>query len=155
MTGDVQKTINRLLDSDFYTVGAIQNRLSESIEALKEKEKVCDIKISDYVESNYQKRRLFYTVNHPSEEVMTELTERIMRKAFGIKRKIHFRMSPDLSYSIQPIYPSIKRGLNLKFHDKYYWCNKQFDWGGSHSKLSISEYIDMYIRVCFNGEDKV
>ena len=81
-TGDIQKTINRLLDSNFYSVGTIQNRLSKSITALKEKEKVCNIKISDYVESNYQKKRLFNTVIHPSERVMLELTERKVRNAF-------------------------------------------------------------------------
>lgn len=80
------KIVDQLLDEGkdvlgMYDLGEIDFKLSErkkrSLEILKEKEKVCTIKISDYLEYN-QNRPLFFTHNHPTMFVFCELVNRIL-----------------------------------------------------------------------------
>ena len=41
-------------------------RFNESIKMLKEKEEMCDVKVSTFIEKNIRKHRLFLTQNHPT-----------------------------------------------------------------------------------------
>ena len=48
------------IDFDF------ENRFNKSLEILKEKEKICDITVSDFIKENYKKHILFFTYNQTS-----------------------------------------------------------------------------------------
>ena len=87
------KVIDELIEKNedvlkLYDEGKINFKLNErkkrSLEILKEKEKICEIKISDYLEYN-QKRPLFFSHNHPTMFVITELVSRILE---------HLNMAP-------------------------------------------------------------
>ncbi|WP_345993136.1 WcbI family polysaccharide biosynthesis putative acetyltransferase [Sulfurimonas sp. HSL-1716] len=74
-----QHTKNEILEK--YMSGHIdfdlQNRFQESIDILVQKEYETDIKISDFIEQNYKKEKLFITHNHPTNIVFYEIIKKI------------------------------------------------------------------------------
>jgi len=54
------------------------NRFNKSIGILKEKEKHCDVKISDFIERNIRKQKLFFTQNHPTTCVFIHCVNQIL-----------------------------------------------------------------------------
>ena len=66
-------------DSSFFTI--YQNPVLKSLDALKAREIDTDIRISDFIEQNLSSRKLFYTVNHPKNELMFELAGRLAKSA--------------------------------------------------------------------------
>lgn len=63
---------NGLIDFDY------ENRFNKSIEILKEKEEMCDIKISEFIEKNIRKHKLFLTQNHPTTCVFVHCVNQIL-----------------------------------------------------------------------------
>ena len=80
----IEELIQQGLDPvKLYDEGKIDFKLKErkqkSLEILKDKEKSCTIKISDFLESEQGSRvPLFFTHNHPTVFVTVELTNRIL-----------------------------------------------------------------------------
>jgi Polysaccharide biosynthesis enzyme WcbI len=58
-----------------------QDPISKSLDALKMRESDTDVSISDFIENNISQRKLFYTVNHPKNELLFELASRIAKTA--------------------------------------------------------------------------
>lgn len=54
------------------------NRYEISIKILKEKESICDVKVSDFIEKNIRKRKLFFTQNHPTTCVFIHCVNQIL-----------------------------------------------------------------------------
>ncbi|WP_298637058.1 WcbI family polysaccharide biosynthesis putative acetyltransferase [uncultured Umboniibacter sp.] len=50
----------------------------KSLVELKNREQEADVKIAYYIEENYLKRRLFFTFNHPSKELLVEYTKQVL-----------------------------------------------------------------------------
>ena len=61
-----------LIDFDY------ENRFNKSIEILKKKEEACDVKISEFIEKNIRKHRLFLTQNHPTTCVFIHCVNQIL-----------------------------------------------------------------------------
>jgi len=80
-------TLNKILNLfdegklDFY----FQERFNICLELLKEKEKNCTIKVSNFILSNYLKKRLFLTQNHPSDFLNTFIINEILDH-IGLKK---------------------------------------------------------------------
>lgn len=136
--------IKQLYTPDLYEKVEVDNNFMSSLNELEEREKICDIKISDYVIENYQKERLFYTVNHPTNSLVKKMTERILSHLGFDETIVSGGIVEGLDEIEQMIYPSVKLLLNLKFdvetnalHKKY--CDK---------KLSLKEYTATYIKEC-------
>jgi hypothetical protein len=51
-----------------------------SLSELRAKESVCDVSISDFLSSFEDRERLFFTFNHPTQLVLTEMARRIFSK---------------------------------------------------------------------------
>tara|TARA_B110000208_G_C11708137_1_gene408289 strand:- start:470 stop:1288 length:819 start_codon:yes stop_codon:yes gene_type:complete len=56
-----------------------KERFRKSIKILKEKEEICDIKITDYILQNYKIKKLFLTKNHPTSCIFKVLIEQILK----------------------------------------------------------------------------
>ena len=72
--GNVQK-IER---EDFFSTDAVYKAVEQSLLELKKREEDVDVVISDYISENYDKRQLFYSFNHPINEVLVEYVWRIL-----------------------------------------------------------------------------
>lgn len=57
----------------------LSSSIDNSIKSLQQRESEVDIKISDFIISNLNKQKLFYTPNHPKNEVLLEIAKRIIK----------------------------------------------------------------------------
>lgn len=65
-------------NTDMYKKEDIIKNFEHEMKKLKEREKNCDIKISDYIEENYRWKQLFYDPNHPTNDVIKEKAIRVL-----------------------------------------------------------------------------
>ena len=63
---------NGLIDFDY------ENRFNKSIQILKKKEELCDVKVSEFIEKNIRKHKLFLTQNHPTTCVFIHCVNQIL-----------------------------------------------------------------------------
>ena len=56
-----------------------ENRFNKCIKILKDKEELCDIKVSDYIVNNVRSKKLFYTQNHPSSHIFIHCVNQILQ----------------------------------------------------------------------------
>lgn len=73
-----QDIINLLLENNINW--GYQNRFYTSIEILKGKESITDIKISDFILENYKKQLLFLIPQHPTSIVFLNVANQILKK---------------------------------------------------------------------------
>jgi hypothetical protein len=124
-----------------------KNRFNETINILKEKEKVTDLKISDFIIENIQNQILFLIPQHPTSIIFLELTNQIMKKMNmnsldnSIIKTINDANLPDSTYGIPdgifPMDESIVENDNFSYSVNYSKMSKQF-----YSKR-IKDYIKM------------
>lgn len=55
--------------------------ISDSIANLRHREQDVDVTMSDYIEANATRTKLFYSMNHPSDEVLIEALRRMVEKS--------------------------------------------------------------------------
>lgn len=101
----------------------ITSNLEKTIVEMITREKRCDIKISDYILSNYRNHRIFYTRSHPTTEVLKEEVRRLMIY-LGYSGEICdgdvFRLERHKEY----IYPEVYQTLGFSFFDPHSYINK-------------------------------
>lgn len=72
-----------------------KERYEKSLNILKEKEKDCDVKVSDYIEENIYKKRLFFTFNHPCNSVIIHCVNQILN-LLGVKKVLYEKDFPSI-----------------------------------------------------------
>ncbi|USI72357.1 WcbI family polysaccharide biosynthesis putative acetyltransferase [Sphingomonas morindae] len=98
--------------SDAY-LDVYPNAIEASLAALKERENGLDIIISDFIANNLSHRKLFYTPNHPINDVLLELAARLIDKADGSRlRERHCTYS--LSRIHLPLHPAVAQFGGLR-----------------------------------------
>ena len=88
---------------------------------MRAREKVCDIKMADYIEENYNKRVLFYSCNHPANELLKLSAMKILRfiGLYTEDEQIKFRYEnsldskPMLKSVTETIYPAVLHSLGM------------------------------------------
>lgn len=135
------------LSDDFITKEETLDRLHFSLNKLKEKELSCDIKLHDFILSNFRKTRLFHSPNHPSNVIFTYLANAIMQKlciALHINRTFVFNFASTNEFlgvfSNMLIFPSVHKHLDLQFP-------VQQSCFLAGSDLSLDAYWTKYVRL--------
>ena len=132
MNPDVEKILDRICDPDFLTSEEVQRAIDNSFAELKKREWICDLKISDYIEENFDETQLFYSRNHPINIVMMEMAQRILRfvgfksMTFSNFDRLISAQNDEMNLIGQdtPIYPAVLKNLHLKDRLEKYWANK-------------------------------
>ena len=150
---DIDKILDRISSPDFLSREEIQLGIDESLAELKNREWICDVKISDYIEDNFRDKQIFYTTNHPFAFVMFELMRRVL-KFIGM-RSDNFINRRDLvdeqnqTFSIIgfniPIYPSVQKFFDFRECEKIYWANM----GLSSLRGDFQTFSHEYIKQCW------
>lgn len=115
--------------------------LKYRIQQLKEREDACDIKIMDYIEKYYLEKQLFYSRNHPINDVLKVISTRLLKyinEEWSTEIE-HEETIPSLALNQEFIYPSVAQGLKVSFVKKYYSDNI------SECKYNIEDEIKKYI----------
>lgn len=104
---------------------------------VKARDARCDVKMSDVVFNLFGKKRMFWTVNHPTPEILTELIERLVHAA-GIVNPVlsdvdveatmqaHFGPRGPLGIVNIPVHPKVAEFYELSWYD-YNQPNQNFD----------------------------
>jgi len=107
-------------------------------EYLLEKDKKNDfvLTIADFINENYQDRRLFYTLNHPSKYIYLHLMEQLFRylKIENNKENIDPNLDPHTDF-VFGIFPPVRKYLGLRFEDQ-----NQFP----ANTVSYKKYLEFY-----------
>ena len=125
LNNDIKKACIDWCNVDYYSDTEIKNNFNKTIIELKiREEKVfdnnfgVDIIISDFIEKNYKDKLLFHAYNHPTNELLIELTKRIMNKLGIPINKLH-NIDKELlgDVSIPPcLSVYIKSGFTFKYN---------------------------------------
>ncbi len=123
---------NEILDKiekvDFLSEHEMKEAVQNSLAKIKDKEQDCDVKISDYIIDNYDKRQLFYAPNHPIEELLLVYLNRILKKLgydpWNIDITDFNIYSQTLKGQDIPVYNSVINYLELDEYEKVYFPNR-------------------------------
>lgn len=122
---------------------------------IQTREAHCDVRISDFVLEKFRVRRLFWTVNHPTSEMLAELMDRLLRASdlaqpalqdADVARTLasYFGTSGPLGVVSVPVHPKIAEHFGLQWYDP---DERYRSWDGS--ACSYIEYFRGMIRHAF------
>ena len=105
------------------TVNDILTNHADTIHEMIVREEECDIKISDYILSQYRSRRIFYSSNHPTKDVLETVVRRLL-SYLGYSDNL-IDKEVQLLDTVKPyIYPEVYETLQLRFRDENEYVNK-------------------------------
>ncbi|WP_146132055.1 WcbI family polysaccharide biosynthesis putative acetyltransferase [Pleurocapsa sp. CCALA 161] len=138
-----------ILNDKFYSEEFSLQAVEESLKELERREssifgseKQIDIKVSKFIRDNYQKERLFHTVNHPSKPLFIYLGKAIL-DFLTIKDEVTFLKDP-LAHTVYPIYESHYQNLQLKFSNSLEYKIENQDY--NPTKI-IEKYLEYYREI--------
>jgi hypothetical protein len=98
--------------------------------------------IGQFILDNFQRRRLFYTTNHPNGHITGMLMQYLLRQ-LGIDRAYRPTGILDHLKRLQvPVHPKVAEALGVKWADastKYLYCGEQITW-----ETYVRRYIEHY-----------
>ncbi len=142
--------IKKLSDSDFYSYGYLRSVLEDTLNVLAQRESELDVKVSEFIRSNYQNHHLFYTQNHPTDilgiYVVNQMLVKLRLPQLGDPLLLTNTLRGHLDNFQIPIYPSIIKHLKLTFanaesvygHGSF--CTNQMTF-----VRYLAEYIDLHL----------
>ena len=98
--------------------------------------------IGQFILGNFQRKRLFYTTNHPNGQIIAMLMSYLLRH-LGIDKGYRQVASLDHLNRLQvPVHPKVAKSLGVKWaseNTKYLYSGEQITW-----ETYIRRYIDHY-----------
>lgn len=75
--GSIDSAVFKLGSTEYFESN-YSTSIVDSLLELKKREKLVDINICDFIEDNYKKSQLFFTMNHPCKKLLVEYSSRIL-----------------------------------------------------------------------------
>ena len=128
---------------DFY----FEERMNICMELLKEKDEICDIKVSDFILEHYKDKRLFVTQNHLTPYFNIWITNQILER-------LNFPQIPN-EYSDTNILESncVYDSYNLKFYNFSHDTNQIFN--NKETKDKIISFYNHFSSTNYNMNDLI
>ena len=152
-----EEIISRITSEEFYSKEYVQQHFQNCISMMKDWEKDCDIKVSDYLNQN---RILYWSPIHPHVEVIYEISIRLL-KTLGIK-DVHIREYERIGFHLERIhyfhrteyiYPSVLKGLDIVDYEDNHRINSVI----YEMTVTGRDMLESYIALCrgYRGEKTV
>ena len=142
---DKNEIVKIIFDEKFLPRMEIQKCIDDSFENLKQREKNTNIKISDYILDYYKERQLFFSPNHPNNELLLECAQRILdflgMEKFIKTEPVNFYVS--LMGEDVVIYPSVIKTIGLKKFYKSFFPNRYIE----NLAYSATAYYELYCQI--------
>ena len=122
-----------LIDFDY------ENRFTKSIEILKKKEEVCDVKVAAFIEKNIRKHKLFFTQNHPTTCVFIHCVNQIL-SILGYNHKFDEFAYPENICNLPGGWPHTANDIKY-WNFEYKNININNNWYIEHIKNIYNNYI--------------
>lgn len=151
----VADTVKKFADLDYYT-NKYGHVASASINELKAREKDLDVKISDLIEQDFQRTRLFHTFNHPCSKMLLAQARRVLEiLEMPVTVNINFSYIPDfLATFIPALMPATVSHLDLDFEAPEAFRGYGATSGGSIEKkwvyINATNYVEKSF-LCYNN----
>ena len=98
MLGISQEQVVSWLSDPFYNKQEYGKEDQKSLEELKARDALVDIKIADFIESTRRESRTFFTFNHPASVLLIEYAERICQRIVGARGN-----DEDINTNVEPL----------------------------------------------------
>ena len=140
-TNNVNDIICFCKSRDCLSKKVINENFQEYIAKMQKREEQWDIKITEFILSNYKYKKLFYDSGHPTNEVLKKISEDILTK-LGIQ-DLQIECNMVLDAHEVPIYPITREVLNLQWEEN---CIRTSENARRASaKMDFDEYIREYV----------
>ena len=126
--------IHEIISGSLYSEKEIKENFDNIFEEFDSKERKWDIRIVDYIKKNYKEKKLFYDINHPTNEVMEKIAMGICKLLNIPIEKLFCTMN--LGAYEMPIYPEVRLTLGLKYGKANEEIRKE-------SSLKLIEHMDL------------
>ncbi len=135
---DIEKDIE---EATVYSQEEIIALFEKNLMKLREREKQCDIIISDYLVANYKTIQLFYEPEHPASIVIREMGKRILEKMEI--QPIESEVEVGIGVQEMPIYGCVKKVLGLMYEQPI--LRRQYSMTLLNMPETLRDYITNYI----------
>lgn len=142
--GGLDECLSIMTSKSFYDRSYVIDIFNKQISKLKEREKACDIIISDYIVDNYRSTQLFYDPEHPCEKVICEKGNRILN-LIGINQNREAIIPQMLNSTEMFIYDSVRNALSLEYRQEYIRVGKKKAMISGES-MDRTDYIEQMIK---------
>ncbi len=127
------------------------NTASQSLQELRSREQILDIKISDYIEKEQSSKQLFFTFNHPSKHLLEKLAYRIGNH-FNLEAKSDDStalVDEPLGRLQAPLHPFTKRQLALQFEGPQLFSGIETKKTGAKQfrTFTLQEIVNLFYHV--------
>lgn len=129
------------MSTDVLDKDLVVNNFEFYMNKIKEREKVWDVKIYDFLLENYQHTKLFYDVGHPTNIVIEKICHDILNRLGIDSDDIYTDLVMD-EYE-NPVYPTVKYWLKLQWNEKE--IRKSYSARKCCNKMDFKEYIREYL----------
>ncbi len=110
---------------------------------IRQREENWDIKIADFVLSNYKRKKLFYDMGHPTNVILEYIVYEILDR-LGINDTVS--TDEKLDYHEVPVYPIIRKALGLEWQEEK--IRTSSDAKRIALEMDTEEYIREYLYWC-------
>lgn len=131
----IEETVSNLHSEHFYTPEILELNWLSSLQTLKGREKNLDIQVSEYIEQHFKTHRLFFSMNHPSNELLFEIIKQLFT-LLQLETAIQSFPKQLLGKTRLFIYPSLKQHFNIMSEEKIIIENQSYS-------------LEKYIEKCF------
>jgi hypothetical protein len=137
----LENMIKYLNDPNLFSKEQVLRNSENSLNQLRMREVANNVNVpmSDFIEENYQKKRLFHTTNHPTKHMFQFVINKIFA-IIGIDHCVELSVDKMTRVGRVPILPCVYNHLGLtnstEFNGPYFVQGKQVD--------SLEEYIAFY-----------
>lgn len=133
--------VKRLRDEDLLANDSILNNFNYYIEKIRLREKKCDVKIADFIMSNYHSQKIFYDVGHPTNVVIEEKWKQIC-KLMGIKAELKAEVYNEMDSYEDPVLDCVKDTLGIQYDNDELRIKSTF---ALDEHIDLEEYVREYI----------
>lgn len=142
---DNKEIVSVLLKPEHFNSDLVKVNCKNIFDKYKQREKNWDIKVINYIEKNFRKRKCFYDLYHPTEFIFEFILEKLF-SLMGMRDDKEIYVPP-MDISEMPIYPAVGAALELEYSD---FEIRKSVWGGKlRPHMSVEEYIKEYIFWCY------
>jgi len=140
--------VNMIMSDDFIPSRKVMILKEEFDQKINEREKDWDIKISDFIRNNLKNIKLFYDPYHPTNELLSYISNRILEKLFSSHyTNILYDNKMILNSEEIPVYSSVKKILGLTcYTDEHIrlGCSTKISSCPMDTEQYIKEYLWWY-----------
>jgi hypothetical protein len=146
--------VQLLHDESFMSKESIEQNANVTFASSRRRDSECSIQLTDYIETHYKDRRLFHTIQHPCNELLMYVADKVI-EMLAENAKTHLGITIETTdwypskellgdYEL-PILPCVAQGLSLKFPLQQKWYNGK--------SVSLTEYATSFYTTCVPIDD--